>query len=105
MDTGNLRTSTQVLQESDVTMTRKIQSPAKPSTTLSLIEDLGKWPVIATDFALVKEGCALSQSAKISLWDALIVAAARRSRASQIYTEDLNSGQRFAGVEIVNPFL
>jgi predicted nucleic acid-binding protein len=40
----------------------------------------------------------------LSFWDALIVHAARRAGCDRLMTEDLQSGQRIEGVEIVNPF-
>ncbi len=40
-----------------------------------------------------------------SLWDAMIVAAARASGASELLTEDLNHGQNYGGVRVRNPFV
>ncbi len=40
----------------------------------------------------------------ISLWDALILAAARASGAAELITEDLNHGQDYGGVRVINPF-
>lgn len=42
--------------------------------------------------------------ARISFWDALIVAAAAKSGATRILSEDLNPGQKIAGLRIENPF-
>ena len=42
---------------------------------------------------------------RISFWDALIVAAARKAGASVLYSEDLNHGQTFGSVQVLNPFL
>ena len=41
----------------------------------------------------------------LSLWDAMILAAAQASNARVLYTEDLNHGQDYGGVRAVNPFL
>jgi predicted nucleic acid-binding protein len=41
----------------------------------------------------------------ISFWDALIVNAAQVSDSNVLYTEDLNDGQLFGSVRVVNPFL
>ena len=56
---------------------------------------------------LGKEQPALDEQArwKISLWDSLILAAARASGASELITEDLNHGQDYDGVKVINPFL
>lgn len=42
---------------------------------------------------------------QISIWDAMILAAARASGASLLITEDLNHGQDYGGVVVKNPFL
>ncbi|GAB4111356.1 MAG: PIN domain-containing protein [Acidobacteriota bacterium] len=40
----------------------------------------------------------------LSIWDALIVRAAMATGCRALYTEDLQHGGRFGGVEVVNPF-
>ena len=42
--------------------------------------------------------------AQISYWDTLIVAAALLSGCDTLYTEDLNHGQRYGEVLVLNPF-
>jgi predicted nucleic acid-binding protein len=46
----------------------------------------------------------IEDEASIGFWDALIVAAAARSGAKRVLSEDLNSGQVIAGVAVHNPF-
>ena len=46
----------------------------------------------------------IEDEARISFWDALIVASAVKSGATRILSEDLNSGQRISGILIENPF-
>jgi predicted nucleic acid-binding protein len=41
----------------------------------------------------------------ISYWDATIIAAAHALGAKILYTEDLNDGQRYGDVQVVNPFV
>jgi len=41
----------------------------------------------------------------ISFWDSLILQAAESSLSSILYTEDLNSNQKYGSVKVVNPFL
>lgn len=40
----------------------------------------------------------------LSVWDALVIRAAQRSGCAVLLTEDLQHGQSFDGVRIVNPF-
>jgi predicted nucleic acid-binding protein len=103
-ETDALRTSTQVLGEFFVTATRKIRVPISPAEALAHMNDLAEWPVIATDYRMVRDACELSLSARISYWDALILLAAMRAGARRIYSEDLNAGQKILGIEIINPF-
>jgi predicted nucleic acid-binding protein len=39
----------------------------------------------------------------VSFWDALVIAAAQHSGAAILYSEDLNEGQRYGSVRVVNP--
>ena len=41
---------------------------------------------------------------QISYYDALILAAANLAKCEIVYSEDLNAGQSYAGVTVVNPF-
>lgn len=42
---------------------------------------------------------------QINYYDALILATARLAGCALVYSEDLNSGQDYGGVRVVNPFL
>jgi predicted nucleic acid-binding protein len=98
------QTSTQVLQELFVTLTRKVRTPMTAQQALRYLDQLAAWPVVVLDYGGVREAIELSASARLSLWDALVVVAAARSGAKRLYTEDLQDGQTILGVEVVNPF-
>jgi predicted nucleic acid-binding protein len=100
----SLRTSTQVLQELYVTLTRKGKSPMPAESALRYIDHVAAWPVAITDFKSVRRAIELSIGSMLSFWDALIVVAAERSGAKTLYSEDLQAGQELLGVRIVNPF-
>src|SRR5205814_3515239 len=104
MEAGTLRTSTQVLQELYVTLTRKLSSPLSPPQATRYLDRIASWPVIAIDYDSVRAAIELHGGSRISFWDALIVVAAARSGAKVLYTEDLQHGQVLLGVEIVDPF-
>jgi predicted nucleic acid-binding protein len=40
----------------------------------------------------------------ISYWDAAILSAAQALGSDAVYSEDLNHGQFYSGVRVVNPF-
>lgn len=44
------------------------------------------------------------QKYNLSHWDSLILAAAERAECGRLYSEDLNPGQRYEAIEVVNPF-
>ena len=59
---------------------------------------------IATTPAEIKRAFQIEDEARINFWDAMIIAAAIKSGASRILSEDLNPGQIIAGIQIENPF-
>ncbi len=95
--------SVQVLQELATTLTKKIPKTLPFDEVIEIISDLSHWQTISTDGALVIESLKIAARYKISTWDGLIIAAANRGNCKCIYSEDLNSGQKYSGVEIVNP--
>jgi predicted nucleic acid-binding protein len=94
-----------VLQELFVTLTRKVSKPCTSDEALAVLEDLTAWPLMVVDYAAIRAAIDLTDRAKLSFWDALVVVAAARTGASVLFTEDLNHGQEILGVRISNPFL
>ena len=97
--------SVQVLQEFYVTVTRKLtrKMPSKKAT--AIVEEYLAWKVIDNTTDLFQSALRLHNEARLSLWDALIVEAALDAGCERLYTEDLNPGQRFSSLVVVNPFL
>ena len=104
MRSRTLRTSTQVLQELYVTLTRKGKTPLNPEAALRYLDQISAWPVAVTDFKSVRRAIELSVGSMLSFWDALIVVAAESSGAKTLYSEDMQDGQELLGVRVVNPF-
>jgi predicted nucleic acid-binding protein len=100
----DLVVSTQVLQEFYVVTTRNLKSPLSEERAARAVRGLAKLDVVGVDVSLVLAAVDTSRTAKLSLWDALIVEAASRAGCDQVLTEDLNAGQVISGVRIVNPF-
>lgn len=101
---GRLVISTQVLQELFVTVTRKLAVPLPPAEALAALDSLEELPVTAVDRPLVRAAAELSIRHRISLWDALIVEAARAGGCEVLLTEDLQDGWEVAGLRVENPF-
>ena len=96
--------SMQVLQEFYSTVTRKLASPIPKDKARLIVDRFGYW-CVATSPEEIKRAFQIEDEARIGFWDALIVAAAIRSGATRILSEDLNPGQLIAGIRIENPFL
>jgi predicted nucleic acid-binding protein len=104
MQAQMFHTSTQVLQELFVTLTRKVRPPLAPVQALRYLDQLASWPIAVLDYGAVRSAVELSSSQSISFWDALAIVAASRLGVKRFYTEDLRHGQKILAVEIVNPF-
>ncbi len=96
--------SMQVLQEFYVNVTRKIASPLSKKLARTVINSYAIWCVETTP-AEISSALQIEDESRIGFWDAMIVAAALKSGAGRILSEDLNAGQMFAGVRIENPFI
>jgi predicted nucleic acid-binding protein len=94
--------SAQVLQEFYVNAVnpRKGGISAEAATTFS--QSFTLLAKVATDAQLVLQATRISQTEQVSHWDAAVIAAAQRCGATELLTEDLNGGQRFGPVTIVN---
>ena len=95
--------STQVLQEFYVNVTRKIQSPLSKNLARLVVSSYVIWCVDTTP-AEISMAFRVEDESRIGFWDALIVSAAAKSGATRILSEDLNAGQRIAGILVENPF-
>jgi len=96
--------SVQVLQEFYVNVTRKLKKPVPSAKALGIIEEYLTWTVVENTGRLLTEAIALQQRARLSFWDALVVQAAVEAGCDRLYSEDLNAGQKFGSVTVVNPF-
>lgn len=98
---GRTAISVQVLQEFHVKFLRQGHSTEEAS---ALIADFSNWPVIDNTLAVFRLGLSLQPRWQLSLWDAMILAAAQTSGARELISEDLNHGQNYGGVRVINPF-
>jgi len=53
---------------------------------------------------LVYEGVNFKETCQLGFYDALMIAAANKAGCKFIYTEDMNDGQTYGNVKVVNPF-
>lgn len=104
IDTTDFGTSAQVIQEFYVTVIRKAARPLSPEKALEWIEQWILFPCQPIDDRIVRIAIEASERYRISYWDAAILASAEALGATTVYSEDLNSGQRYGSVRVLNPF-
>lgn len=97
--------SAQALQEFYTVVIRKPDRPLTPVKAMEWIEAFEQQPWVSTDPSLVKTAIEISQRFRLDYWDSAILAAAERLGAEIVYTEDLNHGQSYGSVRVINPFL
>lgn len=95
--------SVQVLQELFVNLTRKVPRPLSAREAASLVEDLSLWTVHSPGPRDVLSAIELHERVGVSFWDAMILTSARTLGCRVLYSEDLNAGQSYDGVRVVNP--
>jgi predicted nucleic acid-binding protein len=84
-------------------------SPKRPfrltaTTAAALVEGWLALPTLDVTPALFRAAVAMQQRYQLSYWDAAILAAAKQMGCHSVYSEDLNAGQNYDGVTVVNPF-
>ena len=104
IETEDFGTSAQVLQEFFVAVVRKASDPMPAARALEWIEQWLLFPCQPIDHGIVQVAIERSQRYKISYWDGAILAAAEALGARMVYSEDLNDGQRYGRVQVINPF-
>jgi predicted nucleic acid-binding protein len=95
--------SMQVLQEFYVNVTLKIATPLPKDLARAVVSSYTAWCMETTP-AEMAAAFRIEDDLGIGFWDALIVSSAVKSGAGRILSEDLNAGQRIAGIVIENPF-
>ena len=99
------RLSTQVLMEFVVVVTRKIPRPLSLPAASEIVDDFGSWPVFSPRVEDITEAARIAERYRIHFWDAMIVVAAKAHEAGSLWSEDLNHGQEYEGVRVMNPFV
>ncbi len=103
-ETGAGILSTQVLQEFYVTVTRKIPKPLDLEKAEEIIMHLLKWKIMVNDGQAILSAIDLQRRYKYPFWDALIIEAAIAGQATELLSENFQSGQMLESMRIVNPF-
>jgi predicted nucleic acid-binding protein len=94
--------SLQVLQEYFVTVTKKLSLDS--GTARRKVELLAEFDVVTPNIADILAAIDLHRLHGFSLWDALVLRAAKQAGCSVLFTEDMQAAREVDGVRIVNPF-
>ena len=93
----------QVLAEFFHATTRK--SLLQPSLASTFVRNwLDVFQIVSADASVLVESTEAVGEHRLSFWDAMIWATARRNGCSALVSEDIQDGRRISGVEIINPF-
>lgn len=99
---GAGRLSWQVLHEFYWNAVCKMGLPAADAR--GIVENLSHWRPVDTSSGLISEAWEWMDAGQLSYWDALIVAAAVRSGARYLLSEDFPAGRSYGSVRVINPF-
>lgn len=106
LEAGDLFVSVQVFQEFYCQATRSTRPNALlHDEAVALIESWKRFPIQDMTVELLDAALIAKARWQLSYWDAAIIEAARLSKCETVLSEDLNAGQNYGGVLVVNPFL
>ena len=96
--------SVQVLSE----FTVNARSPGKLNFTQQQEQDWTRqwllFDVLSLPVDTFTEALVVHTHYQLSHWDSLIIASATEAGCQTVYSEDMNAGQRYGEVKVVNPF-
>ena len=95
--------STQVIKEFYVVASTKLK--ADPIVVKNIIHNFHNMEIVNNDLDLIEQAIDISILSQLSFWDSLIIAAAEKANCEYVLSEDLNSGQNYRGIKLLNPFI
>lgn len=97
--------SAQVMQEFIANALKKKALGISEANIDAFLELATLVPVVAITRELILRATTIRRKFQTSSWDATILAAAQELGCHTLYSEDLNPGQDYDGVKVINPFL
>jgi len=96
--------STQVLGEffHTVVIKRRLMMASEAAVIITALK--AGLHVAGISLNLVMDAIAIHQRYQLRYWDALIVATAKSLACTEVVSEDMNNGQDYGGIVVVNPF-
>ena len=99
---GSGRLSWQVLHEFYWNAVKKMGLAT--ASAREMVEELSAWMPVDTSLGLVQQAWLWIDAEQLSYWDALIFAAALRSGAAYLLSEDFQADRRYGDLQVLNPF-
>ena len=96
--------SSQILQEFISNALRKKALGITESGIDAALQLASMARVQPVTLGIILAGVALRRRYQLSHWDSTIIAAAQELGCHTLYSEDLNHGQDYGGVRVLNPF-
>jgi predicted nucleic acid-binding protein len=81
-----------------------MKPPAAPAQFQAALDAIRAIRTVTPDGVLFRRAVEIHELYGIHFCDGMIVAAAERAECRRIWSEDLNSGQRYLGIVVENPF-
>ncbi len=105
LSSRDLVLSVQVLQEFYVQAARPSRpSPLTHDEVVAFIRTWRRFPTQDVTLSVLEDALAIKARWQLSYWDSAILAAARQAGCDEVLSEDMNDGQDYGGVKVVNPF-
>ena len=76
----------------------------KYDVVIRQIKLLENFEVIQQSAEMITRAIEIMQTYQINFWDSCIISNAEYAKCHILYPEDLNSGQYYSGIKIINPF-
>ena len=94
--------SVQVLSEFASVALRKMKLPAR--IVLAMLQELQKKPCADITPSIPSRAVEIQELYEMQFYDSQLIAMAERYRCVEFVSEDINDGQSYCGVRVVNPF-
>ena len=70
----------------------------------AMLKKMSSYSFVPDTKELVLQAVSLKERYDVGFYDSLMLSAANKAKCDVIYTEDLNSGQKYGAVTAINPF-
>lgn len=75
--------------------------------SVQVLQEFHTWRSFPTQditISILDDALAIKARYQLSYWDSAIIAAAKQAQCHEVLSEDMNGGQDYGGIKVVNPF-